>query len=328
MIFQGDIRLKTAIELGLEDIAKNEWLLNDILGDTISNPYLRERYSSQIDSCKQWLSNNRINILLSNREDKIEFPSIVIELGTSNEKPDMKKLGDLSYQSKKLLPQEINKPIPYVVKPQAGSYDPSTGIFSFNSPLDLNAVSTGMVLVDPVNAIGYVIQSINTANQVNLLKGLNVISTAYGIIPEYQYYEAKISSSFFQEPYKITCNCLDQQTLLWLHSIVVYSLLRYRQVLLEADGYAESLISSSKMYANPDYSDPGQVIWSRDVNITGQVENTWYAQPHRIIENVAFNNANGYEGGIKILSNITDKFENLETVNWSTLAEIAAQGNE
>ena len=78
-----------------------------------------------------------------------------------------------------------------------------------------------------------------------------------------------------QEPYKITCNAMDQNTLLWLHSIVVYSLLRYRQVLLEKDGYAESIISSSKMYPNPDYSDAGQVIWSREINLTGQVENRW-----------------------------------------------------
>jgi hypothetical protein len=44
-------------------------------------------------------------------------------------------------------------------------------------------------------------------------------------------------------------------------------------------------------------------------------------QPHRVIENVAYGNANGYQGGVKIISNTTDNFEDLNTVNWSAIAE-------
>ena len=326
-LFLGDIRLKTMIELGLADVTKNQWILNDILGDTLGNEYLRERYGSQIESCKQWLTNNRINIFMSARDDKMEFPCVTIEMGTSNEKPDMKHMGDLSTESVILYPNNINKPIPYVLKPVSGSYDPTSGIFSFSTAVDLNNVSPGMVPVDPATGNGYVIQSVTVANQVNLLTNLSINAKSYGIIPEYQYYETKIGHTFMQEPYKITCNAMDQQSLLWLHSIVVYSLLRYRQALLEKDGYAESVISSSKMFPNPDYSDAGQVIWSREIDITGQVENRWYNQPHRIIENIAVGNGNGYEGGVKIISNITDTSENLSDVNWSTLQDIAAQGD-
>ena len=88
-LFLGDLRIKAALTLGLEDISKNPWLIDDILGDTIADEYMRRFYGSQIASCKQWLENNRINILLSARDDKMEFPSVTIELGTSNEKADM-----------------------------------------------------------------------------------------------------------------------------------------------------------------------------------------------------------------------------------------------
>ena len=182
-----------------------------------------------------------------------------------------------------------------------------------------------MVLVDPANGTGYIIQSITQPNAVNLLTGLSINTGSYGIIPEYQYYETKIGHTFMQEPYKITCNANDQQTLLWLYSITMYSLLRYRAALLEKDGYAESMISASKMYPNPDYSDAGQVIWSRDINITGQVENRWYMQPHRIIENIALGQGEGFTGGVRILTNLTDTGEDLSQVNWSTLADIAYQ---
>jgi hypothetical protein len=86
------------------------------------------------------------------------------------------------------------------------------------------------------------------------------------------------------------------------------------------------MIKSSKMYPNPDYSDAGQVIWSRDISISGQVENTWMMQPHRIVENIGLGNGvDGYVGGLKILSNLTDTNEDLTTVNWSALQHIAYQ---
>ena len=117
-LWQGDLRIKAMIELGLEDISKNPWLIDDILGDTLGNQYLRERYGSQIASCKQWLANNRVNVFLSCQQaDKQEFPSIDIELGPSEEKESMKHMGDLSVESVKLYPNNINKPIPYVLKP-------------------------------------------------------------------------------------------------------------------------------------------------------------------------------------------------------------------
>jgi hypothetical protein len=351
-LFLGDIRIKTMLELGLADISKNAWLLNDILGDTVSNPYLRQRYGSQIESCKQWLANNRINLFLSEQQaDKMEFPAITIEIGASNEKADLKHMGDLSYASIKLIPNNINKPIPYVLKPTTGSYDFDTGVYTFSPDVALTQVAPGMILVDPTNGLGYPIQSITNPNQVNLEINLNITATTIGIIPKYQFYESRIGHTFMTEPYKITCHGMDQQTLLWLHSIAVYSLLRYRQVLLEKDGYAESMISSGKIYANPDYSDAGQVIWSRDINITGQVENRWIMQPHRFIEDIQMGTGGGitgkediqmgtgggitgkddvFIGGIKIISNITDTFENLNTVNWSTIMDAAldSEANE
>jgi hypothetical protein len=75
------------------------------------------------------------------------------------------------------------------------------------------------------------------------------------------------------------------------------------------------------MYANEDYSDAGQIIWSRSINLSLQTESKWIMQPHRIIENVAIGNGNGYEGGVKIISNLPDKNEDLTTVNWSTIQD-------
>jgi hypothetical protein len=324
MVYLGDLRVKAALILGLEDITKNLWLIDDILGDTVSNEYMRRLYGSQISSCKQWITNNRINILMSLREDKVEFPAIVVELGSNDEKMDMRHMADLSTEKVTLYPNDINKPIPFVLKPiSGGTYNSVTGVFSFNADVNLNAVAPEMVLVDPATGTGFVIQSVTTANQVNLLPGLTFTPALYGIIPHFQTYQARVGHTFMQENYKISCHAMDQQTLLWLHTITVYVLLRYRQKLLEAGGGTESVLKSTGMYPNPDYSDSGQVIWSRDVNLSLQTESRWIEQPHRYIENLSLGNADGFTGGLKILSNITDSQEDLSTVNWSTLQDLA-----
>ena len=272
----------------------------------------------------------------------MEFPCVVIQIGNSNEKSEMKHLADLSVEKTRLMPNNINKPVGYITRPIPGSYNPTSGVFTFSSTVDFTTVSPGMILVDPATGTGYIIQSIGLNNSVILLTGLSLTAAKYGILPEFQFYETRILHTFMKEDYKITINCMDQQTLLWLHSIVSYSLLRYRQVLLEKDGFAESLISSGPMYPNPDYSDAGQVVWSRDIEITGQVENKWYNQPHRLLETSILGQGGtattkpdgtlvaageGYIGGLKIISNITDTFEDLNTVNWSTLRDIADQGD-
>ena len=313
-LFLGDQRLKACIQLGLEDIQKNLWILNDILGDSVANPYLQKLYGTQIESCKQWLANNRINIFMSARDDKVEFPCITIELGNSSEKSEMKHMADLSTETIQLMPTDINRPIPYVIKPISGSYEPISGSFTFGSAVDLTIVAPGMILVDPATGNGYVINDINTTTQIQLSTGLSLSAPTYGIVPKYQYFETRISHTFMQEIYTISCHCNDQQTLLWLHSIVTYSLLRYRQSLLEEGGFAESMIKSSGMYPNSTFSDAGQVVWSRDITIEGQVENSWYGQPHRVIENT------DYIGPIKIISNL-DSTEDPSNVNWVTIAE-------
>lgn len=320
-LFLGDLRIKAAMQLGIDDIIKNPWLLSDVLGDTVSNEYMRKFYGKQIESCQQWLANNRINVVMDQREDKVEHPSIIIRMGESDEKPEMKHMGDLSTEKVHLTPNFVNKPIPFVVKPTLGTYNSGNGIFTFRDTVDLTTTVEGQVLVDPATGNGYEIQGVLNSTQLQLLTNLTFTAQKYGVLPQYQYYDTRVGHTFMKEVYTIECNGMDQQTLLWLHSIAVYSLLRYRQPLLEADGFAESVISSGPMYENPKFSDAGQVIWARDIKITGQVENRWYMQPHRVIEDVAFTK------GLKILSNITDTFEDLSKVNWSTLADIAHAGD-
>lgn len=327
-IFQSDLSIKTAIQLGLDDIRKEEWLIDDILGDAIVNPYLRDKYGQkQIDACKEWFKNNQVDIYMADRRDKDRFPCITITLGTSQEKDDMKLMADQSTETIKLLPNKINKPIPYVVKPFSGySYNSMTGeVIIPAGTKNIEGIATGMILVDPATGQGYVINDI-TPDGVEIEAGLTVTAAKLAVVPQYQFYEARIEHTFFQETYNIGVHSHgDPQALLWLHSIVLYSILRYRESLLEAHGFTQSSLSSSDLVQNAAFSgEGGEQVFSRYITLTGMVENSWIKSPRRVIEMAVLKekNADGYVGGIKILSNLdTPGIIDQSTQIWTTVVD-------
>lgn len=341
-IFQGDILIKTAIELGIEDMRKNLWLIDHMLEDLTTNSYVVDKYGKkQVDACKEWFTNNNIDIYLVGRTDKDQPPCITIALGSSSEKPDMKTMADQSTETVMLMPNDINKPIPFVVKPfTVTSYDKSSGLVSLDpNTKNLDAVSAGMILVDPKTGSGFSIIDV-TAEGIMISPGADLSSAQLGVVPQFQYYSARIEHTFFQEQYKIGCHAHgDPQVLLWLHSIVMYSLLRYRESLLEANGFAESVFSSSDIMDSPIFTGPGgEESFDRYITITGQVEFTWIKSPRRSIESVVLKDPNppagtnaslGYIGGIKILSNFgTPQSLDQSQESWITDLEAEIEDDE
>lgn len=320
MIFQGDVIIAETIRLGLEDLRENIWLLDDIFSSFKNEPSLAEKYGQkEIDAAKDWFLNNRIEVNLRYRNDKDQFPCVTIALGSSSEKDEMRHLGDHSFEVEQLLPSQIGKPIPYILKPFVPEgYDDSTGELSVPQGLDISTVEVGQILVDPDNGNGYIIQGVG--DQIILLEpNLNLSLSRAGVVPKYQFYRVRRNHSFFQESYSIGCHVHgDPAALLWLHSIVLYLLLRYRKTLLEAREFEQSSLSSTDMVANSNFEGPGgENVFSRFINITGQVRNTWLDAPKRVIESVKFSNEECV-GGIKIISN-----ENTREINgdelWTTI---------
>ena len=331
-IFQGDVFIKLAIELGIEDMRRNDWLIDHMLSDLKNITYASDKYGQkQIDSCKEWFLNNQIDMYLRGRDDKDRLPCVTIQLGPSNEKKEMKLMADQSTETKILMPKDISKPIPYVIKPFIPTgYDQYTGIISTPSSVDLTKVATGMILVNPTNGNGYSILDVGD-NELQIESNLDIEASQFGILPQFQHYEARVEHAFFDETYSIGCHAHgDAQNLLFLWSIVKYSILRYRESLLEANGFAESSISS----AGPDFdqsftTDGGEKAWARFMTLNGQIENSWIKSPRRVIEVAALkkNINNGYVGGISIISNETsDLTEKANSVWWTdTIEEVNAE---
>lgn len=326
-IFQGDIIILTAIQLGIEDMRKNEWLIDHLLQDLTSSVYLRQKYGQkQIDALKEWFRNNQIDIYMRPRDDRDRLPCITIEMGPSNEKAEMKHLGDLSPHKTTLIPNQIGKPIPYVIKPFIPTgYNETTGELSIPDTIDLVPVSAGMILVNPDSGFGFKILGLGV-NSVFVQPNQSIASTQFGILPSHQYYQARVKHSFFEETYAIKCHAHgDIQNTLFLWSLVKYNILRYRQSLLEANGFAESSVSSGSPGLNAEWStEGGEKAYTRGMTLSGQVQNTWIDEPHRYIETIALREKEEceYVGGIKIISNLNSPDFIAETPQmWTTVVD-------
>lgn len=329
-IFQLDLTVKMAIELGMEDMRKNPWLIDHMLGECLDNQYLREKYGQkQIDACKEWFLNNQIDIYMRPRNDQDRMPCVVIIPGSAPEKPEMKTMADQSTETIRLMPSQIGKPIPYIVKPFIPvGYDQDAGIVQVDDNVKgMSGIAAGMILVNPASGNGYVIQDFDN-DGIHIQPGTELDASQLAVVPQYQYFVARIEQTWMQERCDIVCYAHgDPQVCVWLHSIVLYSILRYRESLLEAQNFTESVVASSPLQEDMGYSGPdGESAFLRSIELTGQSNNTWIKSPKRIIETVFLrektgpgSKAPGYIGGIKILSN-EDAPEFLDKTNevWYT----------
>ena len=314
-VFAADAVIKSAVELMIEDMRCNKWLIDDVFADFTTNPYLKKKYQTQVQNAKDWFLNNKIHIELGYVEDSTDLPRISIVLGPSTQDANMSTMGDASPDIVMLLPNKIDKPIPFIVKAFTPvSYDPTSGFLEVPDGLKgYDKVTEGQIVVNVGTGMGFPILDI-MGDIITIASGTSIGSGKLAIVPKYQFYEAKVEHIFSNVNYQIICTAMgNAQTAIWLHDIVFYGLLRYKEGLIEALGLYESLFNSTALMQNPNFTDGGQVAWERSITITGKTETTFIKAPHRLIESAEWKDTNpanvcpapttGWVGGIRIASN-------------------------
>ena len=224
---------------------------------------------------------------------------------------------------------EVGHKIPYVLAPFIPyGYDPATGEVGVPEGLDVAPVSPGMVLLNPVTGNGTPVLSINGQN-IFIKPGVELDASQLAVVPQYRYFQSRLGRSFFQENWSITCATNDMSTLLWLHTIVVYSLLRYREF-MEHNGILEITNLSSTDIFNADFSNAeGEEIYCRQISISNKVEQKFVRGLHKKIESVILRDVNpqavtvsdpqGFVGGIRIVSNLTTPALEQNDQTWYTV---------
>ena len=336
-IFQGDIIIKTAIELALEDMKKNPYIIDDVFASLIENPLLNQKYGiKEVNRAHEFILNNKIHIFMAGRMDKEEFPCVTISVGSSSEDNSLATLGDNSHMVEELEPDEIGKKIQYIISPFTPvSYDKDTGIIEVpEDTINYEYVREGMVVIDPDTGAGFLVSGKAGIHGIQIAAGSDLTANKVGVVPEYQVYRARRERATSQETYNIGCHAHgDSSTLIFLHSVVKYALYRYREALLEHENFQNSTQKSSDMLKNGSFTTEN--VYSRFITLSGQVEETWLKSPKRIIEGVGISGdaSNTREDGteyvseevaeigIKILSQDAPESIDLDCETWVTIDE-------
>jgi len=255
----------------------------------------------EIDNAKKWFAENEISIFLPHRMDLEKMPCITISIGSNIEDRSLARLGDMTPYVDEYEYSTVGKTIPYILQPfDYISYTQSTGYFLVPQNIDLTIVRTGMVVLDPNTGNGFVITNVD-AQGFFISAGTNITFTNIGVIPHYRILRARREIATFQEKITIGCHAHgDPNALLWLYSIMMYGLLRYREGVLESRNFQLSNIETSDMIRNDAFNSFGENVYSRFITISGQVENTWIKAPKYIIEAVNIKNTQANISGLII----------------------------
>jgi hypothetical protein len=301
-IWQGDVFFRRIIELILRDVRQNPWLIDDILSDFITDPMLSGIYGQkEIENAKKWITDNEISVFLPHRMDLEKMPCVTIAIGTNMEDRSLARMADMTHIVETLNPTQIGKVVPYIVSPfNYTSYDQITGFFEVPNTINLLIIQPGMAVINPQTGAGFIIVS-KSNNGFSIAAGTAISFPTIGIIPEYRIYKARREIATFQENISIGCHVHgDPNALLWLYSIMMYGLLRYREGLIESRNFQISNLQTTDMIRNDAFQSFGENVYSRFITITGQVENTWIKAPKRVIE--AINIVDGIDAGLIIIN--------------------------
>lgn len=319
MIRQSDLLIKSTVEIVIKEMRDNPWLLDDVFEDCLTDPFLAPLYSKEVENAKQWLKNNNIPVLMKLRPDTQDFPCVTISLGGDVEDESKSTLGDQSTMAADLTPSQISKPIGYIIKPFIPvSFDAETGILEVPAETNIEFVGPGMKVVNPETGETNEILSFGGVNGVIVANPETLSASRVGILPKNMNYKARVEASFFKQTFTVACHVADDPaTLIWLHSIILYGLLRYREF-FSSRCYSLSSLSSSDLVRNSAFAPGGDNVFSRYITLTGYTQHTWIKSPKRYIEGAGL-----AENGLKALSNVETDTEVADPTGdgWDTVLE-------
>ena len=269
-IHQSDVIIKSAIIAGLADLRARTWLLDGIFASLPRDPLTMSQYGEkEVQRAKKWFLTTDIPVFMDYRPGESKLPCISIQLGESSEAENT--LADTHYQPS----EETDATWPILFGPfNPISYNISSGVMVVPDTITQSVfLNTDMYVVDRVGNAYPIIEKVNDTT-------LKIDSMVPGDFSEVTIRSNKpilktsLESLSFKETYRIGCHSLGEPVnLTYLHSIMTFVLLAYKEVLLEGRGFERSVISSSDFVRNQNLD--VELAYSRFITITGYVRNYW-----------------------------------------------------
>lgn len=314
-IYQSDVIVRTAIEFALADLRANPYLLKYTFAGLVRDDQTVNRYGEkERQKAINWFLKTDIPVVMDFRLGVDPITCISLSMIESAEAEVT--LGDVHYQ-----PAEFTEAdwAPLTKRFTPDSFDPSTGVMVV--PEDVSAslvIVVGQLLFDKAGK-AYPIQKVskNGANyMITIDKSLiGDFQNCYikGAKPKFV---TQLESASYKESFRIGAHVHgDASELIYLHSILVFCLLRYKQELIEGRGFERTAISSSDLRINSAI-DSKEVVYSRFLTLTGFVRQYWPKFSTQTIDHVDASPLIMETVGNDRLDYIAQPGQTNETSNW------------
>lgn len=282
-IHQSDIVIRSAVVAALADMRANPWLLDYVFASLPQDTLTWKEYGERdLQQAKKWFLSTNIEVSVLPRFNESQWPQITIELLESTEVVPEAIIGDVNYD-----PTEDND-MTWPALTQSFvpiSYTPSTGLIRLAA--DCEAwLGPGMFIIDRQGK-SHEITEVTDQRTFKIDPGTVADFRSSVIKGHRPNWKVDVESSSFKETYRLGVHCQGETVhLTWLHAIVQFALLRYKQVLLEARGFERSTISSSQVSLDQRFETEN--IFSRYVTISGYVRQFWPKTVAQVIDGVEF----------------------------------------
>lgn len=279
-IFQGDIIIRTAIVAAINDLRTNPWALDYVFSSLAMDDMTKGTYGQkEIDQAKQWFLNNDIPVIHNLRIDNVRLPCVSVSLQESSEVENLlaDTNTDVEENYTEFLPTLFG---PFVVE----SYDTETGELVIPAVVYNTITPTvGMVIED---SAGCKVSILETEGNKVTVESNKLLKTGKLWLKSKYPQRVQLEAANFSESYVIGCHAKGEPfEAMYLHSIVLFALMRYRQQYLEARGFGRSSVSSTDIRINDAFD--AELVYSRFITLRGYVRNFWPKNIVSAIENVS-----------------------------------------
>jgi hypothetical protein len=269
-IVQSDTLIRLALIEGMARMRENPALVDHVFagmrGDPLLNPL---KVADEIENAKQWFLKTEVPVFMSYRVDEVTFPAVTISLQESSEVEVTH--GDVHY----VPVEQVASDWPVLCGPfNPIKWLPSSGMMVLPASAIQNiTLGAGMVLFDSAGR-QYPILEVLDDDTIALQPGLSVDFNNSTIRTAQPRKIQHVESASYRETYQVGCHVDGEPwRLTYLHSIVKYILLKYKQDLLEARGFERSTLASTDFSRNSQFD--AEIVFSRWINVTGYVRQSW-----------------------------------------------------
>lgn len=270
-IVQSDLLIRAAVMEAIRDLRANDYLLDYVFASLPQDPLTAQEFGdAEVRRAKEWFLNTEVKVYLNVNINTVQFPCITIALASSTEEETT--LGDTHYEPR----EQTDRDWPIYAGPLTPEdYDLESGRMVLREQdVGSMVLAAGMLVVDRAGNTYPIVEVPDFSAVVRIAPNVSADFTDMTVRPARPAYITAIESASYKEIYSMGCH-VDSEAVhaTYLHSILVFALLRYKETLLEGRGYERTSLSSSDLRRDEEAL-PEQV-YSRYTQVTGYVRQAW-----------------------------------------------------